>query len=84
MTWLWVKGLSIQVKMNALGEPVQIRWNGRLHDVVWVANRWRVDLRWWRGQVWREYFKVVTHTHLLVMVYRDLLTGRWYVQRLYD
>ncbi|MEO1441844.1 MAG: hypothetical protein AAFV33_15710 [Chloroflexota bacterium] len=84
MTWLWVKGLRIRVQMNALGEPLQIRWDGRVHGVVWVANRWRVDLRWWRTRIWREYFKLATDTHYLLVVYRDLLTGKWYLQRLYD
>jgi hypothetical protein len=49
-----------------------------------IAKRWRVDVDWWRGRVWREYFKLTTHTGLLVILYRDVLTGRWYLQRLYD
>ena len=49
-----------------------------------VARRWRVDQDWWRQRVWREYFKLTTRTGLLVIIYRDLLSGRWYLQRLYD
>jgi hypothetical protein len=47
-------------------------------------RRWRIDVDWWRGRVWREYFKLVTRTGLLVEVYHDLVGGQWYVQRLYD
>jgi len=34
--------------------------------------------------VWREYFKLTTQTGLLVVIYLDLLNGKWYLQRLYD
>ncbi|MCB0209356.1 MAG: hypothetical protein KDJ52_08505 [Anaerolineae bacterium] len=50
----------------------------------YVAKRWRVDQDWWRGRIWREYFKLTTKTGLLVIIYRDLLTGEWFLQRLYD
>ena len=49
-----------------------------------IAKRWRVDVDWWRVRVWREYFKLATGTGLLVVIYRDLLSGGWYLQRLYD
>jgi hypothetical protein len=34
--------------------------------------------------VWREYFRLVTVSGLLVDVYRDMAGGGWYVQRVYD
>jgi hypothetical protein len=53
--------------------------------VAEVAKQWRVDVDWWRGEpVTRDYYKLTTTTGLLVIVYRDLLTGAWYLQRLYD
>lgn len=36
------------------------------------------------GRVWREYFRLVTVSGLLVDVYRDISGGGWYVQRVYD
>jgi hypothetical protein len=51
---------------------------------VRITRRWRIDVDWWRGRVWREYFKLVTRTGLLVEVYHDLVGGGWFVQRLYD
>jgi hypothetical protein len=64
--------------------PTTFTWQGQAHHVQGVAKRWRVDIDWWRGRVWREYFKLTTHTGLLVILCRDVLTGRWYLQRLYD
>jgi len=74
---------AITVRHDRLFTPLAFTWAGRQHRVVWVANRWRVDIEWWRRRVWREYFKLATHTGLLV-VFRDLVDGEWYLQRLYD
>jgi hypothetical protein len=39
---------------------------------------------WWRLRLWRDYYKLVTDTGLLVIVYYDLLEGKWYLQQLFD
>jgi hypothetical protein len=84
MTHLWSKGEPITVTSDALQTPCVFTWQGRTHNVQAVAKRWRVDVDWWRGRIWREYFKLTTDTGLLVVIYRDILTGSWYLQRLYD
>jgi len=84
MTRLWPEGEPIRVAVDRRGAPRRLTWRGRAHPVLGVAKRWRVDMGWWRWRVWREYFKVITRTGLLVVVYQDLATGRWYLQRLYD
>lgn len=84
MTRLWPQGEAIVVVSDSQGTPGAFEWQGRTHRVVRLGQRWRVDEGWWRQQVWREYFQVCTDTGLLMIVYRDLLTGRWYLQRLYD
>jgi hypothetical protein len=84
MTRLWPAGESIIVDSNPDGTPGALEWQGRSHPVVGVAKRWRVDQSWWRRHIWREYFKLYTRTGLLMIVYRDLLSDQWYLQRLYD
>ncbi len=84
MTHLWPQGEPITVQNDALLTPQHFTWQGQSHPVQQVAKRWRVDLDWWQQRVWREYFKLTTQTGLLVIIYRDLLTGAWYLQRLYD
>lgn len=84
MTHLWPEGEPIQVVSDAAQTPRSFNWRERTHPVQQIAKRWRVDVDWWRGRVWREYFKLTTHTGLLVVIYRDVLTQRWYLQRLYD
>lgn len=84
MTHLWPEGEPIAVASDDWGAPRAFTWRGRRHQVRTITKRWRVDVDWWQERVWREYFKLATHTGLLVVVYRDLLAGGWYLQRLYD
>lgn len=84
MTHLWPDGQPITVETDGLGAPRRFIWLGQTHTVEILANRWRVDEDWWRGRIWREYFKLATDTGLLVVVFRDLVGGGWYLQRLYD
>lgn len=84
MTYLWPTGDLIQVVCDPLATPRQFTWQGRTHRVKQVTKRWRVDQAWWQQRIWREYFKLSTRTGLLVVIYRDLVTGHWYLQRLYD
>lgn len=83
MTRLWVGGTAIRVVQQA-GLPARFIWDGRSHPVQALANRWRVDVGWWRLRLWRDYYKLVTTTGLLVVIYHDLMTDSWYLQRLYD
>lgn len=84
MTRLWPLGRPISVQADPLAVPLTFIWQGRIHRVCSVAKRWRVDQAWWQQRIWREYFKLSTDSGLLVIIYRDLLTGDWYLQRLYD
>jgi hypothetical protein len=84
MTRLWTEGQAITVLLNELAQPSVFTWQGQLHQVEAITRQWRVDVDWWRDRVWRAYYKLHTDTGLLVILYQDLLSGQWYLQRLYD
>ena len=84
MSRLWPTGEAIGVMADDSGVPQRLIWQGRPHAVHNVARRWRVDTDWWRGRVYREYFKLTTRSGLLVLIYHDLIADTWFVQRLYD
>ena len=84
MTRMWIIGEPILVETAADGSPVTLTWNGTVHPIHGISDRWRVDADWWRGRIWRMYFTVTTRTGLLLDVYHDLAREGWYVQRLYD
>lgn len=84
MTLLWPAGVPILVQYTPLLEPQRFEWQGQRYQVQAIAKRWRVDQAWWQERIWREYFKLTTRDGLLVILYQDLLTGQWYLQRVYD
>lgn len=84
MSHLWPEGEAVEVTMDELGQPIQVVWGGKRHIVQAIANRWRLDEAWWRERIWRDYFKVTTQAGALLILYRDLSSGAWFIQRLYD
>lgn len=47
-----------------------------------VVEDWVVEDRWWTGRpLRRRYFELVLASGRNAVVFRDLETGRWYVQR---
>jgi hypothetical protein len=59
------------------GTPVKV---GRM-EVNSLREEWRVEDRWWTARpVRRRYFELTLATGANVVVFRDLLSGRWYSQ----
>lgn len=85
MTRFWPAGLAVTT-WGAGEEPAGFGWQGGLHPILGIHDRWRIHTRWWDpGEaVWREYVKVTTETGLLCLLYRDLRAGGWYLVRIYD
>jgi hypothetical protein len=47
-----------------------------------VREEWVVEDRWWTGQpLRRRYFELVLANGRNVVVFRDLVGGRWFMQR---
>ena len=84
MTRLWPQGEEIEVVQDGHGLPLAFTWQGRRHDVAHLTQQWRVDAGWWHDHIRRAYYKLSTHTGLLVVLYHTLPDGPWYLQRLYD
>lgn len=84
MSRLWVMGLPIRVRADVLGAPLSFTWEGRRYQVAQITRRWRVDEKWWQRRIWREYFKLATRGRMLVVIFHDLMSGQWFLQRVYD
>ena len=51
-------------------------------EVEAVREEWLVEDRWWTGRpLRRRYLEVVTADGADRVVFRDLVSGRWFVQR---
>ena len=85
MTRLLESPLPAHVEVTA-GIPVQVTTGGDRRGVQRVCARWRVEGDWWRQPVSREYWKLELDgaEALLCDLYRDQLTGEWWLSRLYD
>lgn len=84
MTPFWPDGQAVDMQ-TAGDAPLAFRWNRRRHRVRHVSARWRVHTQWWAdAEVWRDYWEVITDTGLLCVVFRDLLSGRWFLERIYE
>lgn len=83
MTRLLHRPVSITVEGSDFDCPHSFFWDGMVHPIEDCNNSWRVDVEWWRLRVCRDYYMVHTTTGLLVVIYRDMSTNLWYLQRLY-
>jgi hypothetical protein len=84
MTRFWPGGTPIGVATDARGQIRALRWGGRTHRVATVVARWRLDLAWRGAPVRRDYAALLTHSGMLLVLFRDRQGGGWFLQRLYD
>jgi hypothetical protein len=67
-----------RVRADARGKPLGV--DGRVVEAV--RESWLVEDRWWTdAPLRRRYWEVVTGDGRDLVVFRDLLEGRWYSQR---
>jgi hypothetical protein len=72
---------GIGVLMNSSDEPDVVTRNGRQIQVSAIMNTWRIDDDWWRDEISRQYFQVELKSGLIITIFHDLVSGRWYEQR---
>ena len=72
------KPRPVRVRAGDDGRPQLV--DGRTVDAV--RESWLVEDRWWTEQpLRRRYWEVVTSCGRNVVVFRDLVGGRWFAQR---
>ena len=68
----------VDVAAQGRGRPVRV--DGR--PVEAVRESWLVEDRWWTQRpVRRRYWEVVTTDGRDLVVFRDLVSGGWFIQR---
>ena len=69
------------------GDPLTLRWRGRVERVAWLDAPWEVVEEWWLGgpeAIRRRYYRLLTRSGLLCVVYRDRASGRWFLEEVLD
>ncbi len=58
------------------------RADGRIIEIASIADTWEINDEWWRGQpIARLYYRVVTQEGRHLTIFRDLVDGQWYRQK---
>lgn len=76
--------LVLQVNESESHEPLAIRHEGAWRRVDAILSRWRLHQEWWKRPVERDYFRVKLDGGVICEVFRDVASGGWQLQRVYD
>lgn len=67
--------------------PAQLCWRGRWEKITAIAESWNLTHGWWKGDdeaVQRRYYRVLTHSGLLCVIYHDPAPDVWYIEQIID
>ncbi len=84
MSKLFREAIKLEVEEDTQHKPIAFLYKRRREQVRETLKRWRIVQGWWKRPVMREYFQVRTASGTVYELYRDLLTGAWRLQRVYD
>jgi hypothetical protein len=84
MSKLFQEAITLEVNEDIRHRPIAFLYQGREENVEEICEQWRASQGWWKRATDREYFRVRTARGIVCEMYRDLLTGAWYLQRIYD
>jgi hypothetical protein len=84
MSKLFHEAITLEVQEDIQHRPTAFLYKGGREGVEEICEQWRVSQEWWKRAIDREYFRVSTVRGIVCEMYRDLLTGAWYLQRIYD
>ena len=78
----------VVVRLDAAGRPAEVempksgrRASGVGRAIESIGETWRVDDEWWRAPIVRRYYEVVVEGGGRMILFVDLVTGEWFVQR---
>jgi hypothetical protein len=70
----------VRVEEDLAGRPAAVRITRR-QAITDIEDRWRIDDEWWRSEpVARLYYAVLFASGQRWVIFKDLITGKWYRQ----
>jgi hypothetical protein len=84
MSKLFHEAITLEIQEDIHHRPISFLYKGRKEGVEEICEQWRVSREWWERATDREYFRVRTVRGIVCEMYRDLPTGAWYLQCIYD
>jgi hypothetical protein len=84
MTQLLHPPQPVEVELDDAGQPGHVR-GSPFAGPARVVSRWIIEVDWWTSEpISREYWLMILRERLMCEIYRDRLSGAWYVERVYD
>ncbi|HVB76702.1 MAG TPA: hypothetical protein VNI34_02660 [Candidatus Nitrosotalea sp.] len=74
---------EVEVQVDAEGVPRRLRGDPLLGSLRPVLS-WRAEVDWWERPVLREYWRALLQDRLLLEIYHELDSGRWFLERVFD
>jgi len=73
----------VEVELDANGLPIGMRdaGCGMRRPVEAVGEVWRIDDEWWRMPIRRRYLEAILEGGKRVVLFEDLTTGAWWMQK---
>ena len=73
----------VEVELGGEGLPQTVRncVTAEKIAVEAVIEVWRIDDEWWRQPISRHYVEVVLQGGRHLVLYKDLITGDWFMQK---
>ena len=75
--------IALSVKADANGVALELKLRGRWLKVESSEDSWKIEDEWWRDEpVSRMYYEFVVDGGIVVTVFQDKVTKRWYRQKM--
>ncbi len=71
----------ILVTTDARGAPCAVVWRERIRQVRCIYGLWRERRRWWARPIERDYFRLELDDGQMRVIFRDVRTDRWSLER---
>ena len=72
----------VTVQLDESGAMTVGRPDGRtVGKVEAILESWRIDDEWWRETISRSYMELLLDGGKRLVVFQDLMTGLWYMQK---
>lgn len=72
----------VQVELDEQRRPTVIKWPAKSEKrVESIGENWRMDDEWWRQPIVRRYVEVVLEGGGRAVLFEDLISGEWFVQK---
>jgi nucleotidyltransferase/DNA polymerase involved in DNA repair len=72
---------AVCVTTGPSGMPCALVWRERVQEVTLIYETWRTRTNWWRLPEERDYFRVETTDGRMHVLFHDLETDQWMLER---